>query len=98
MNIVTTEEALAEVAQAYPDADAAFGVETVGDARLNERVNQASWLSLASDGRLDVIPMGHPNGEFLHWDKPWLASGKARKATGLELRDKDYSQVQVKWT
>ncbi len=98
MNIVTTEEALAEVAQAYLDADFAFDVETVGDDRLNHRVNQVTWLSLATHGRVDVIPMGHPNGEFLHWDKPLLASGKARQAKGLELRDKDYSQVQVKWT
>lgn len=98
MNIVTTEQALADVAQAYADADFAFDVETVGDDRLNTRINEVTWLAMATHGRVDVIPMGHPNGKFLHWDKPLLASGKARQAKGLELREQDYSQVQVKWT
>jgi DNA polymerase I-like protein with 3'-5' exonuclease and polymerase domains len=42
--------------------------------------------------------MGHPNGEFLHWDKELLLSGQRKLAAGKELKDTDYSKNQTKWT
>jgi DNA polymerase I-like protein with 3'-5' exonuclease and polymerase domains len=42
--------------------------------------------------------MGHPNGEFLHWDKELLLSGQRKLASGKDLRDTDYSKNQAKWT
>jgi DNA polymerase I-like protein with 3'-5' exonuclease and polymerase domains len=56
------------------------------------------WLSLATEGRTDVIPMGHPNGEFLRWDKELLLSGQRKLAAGKELKDADYSKNEAKWT
>ncbi len=98
MNIIATEQALDELVQSYLDADFAFDVETVGDDRLNFHTNQVTWLAMATHGRVDVIPMGHPNGEFIRWDKPLLANGRKRQEQGKELREQDYSQVQSKWT
>jgi DNA polymerase I-like protein with 3'-5' exonuclease and polymerase domains len=98
LNIVTTEEQLCEVAEVYSRSDFAFDTETVGDDRLDHLTNQVLWISLATHGRVDVIPLGHPNGEFLRWDKPLLATGRKRQEKGLELRDQDYSQVEAKWT
>lgn len=97
MNIVTTEEALAEVASSYRGVDFAWDVETMGEDRLDHHTNQVVWLSLATHGRVDVIPMGHPNGDFVRWDKPLLATGVKRQSEGKELREKDYSQNEARW-
>jgi DNA polymerase I-like protein with 3'-5' exonuclease and polymerase domains len=56
------------------------------------------WISLATEGRTDVIPMGHPNGDFLHWDKELLLSGQRKADAGKALTDADYSKNQAKWT
>ena len=64
MNIITTSEQLAEFVSAYSSVDAfAFDVETVGDHRGDPRQNIITWISFATYDRVDVIPMGHPNGE-----------------------------------
>jgi DNA polymerase I-like protein with 3'-5' exonuclease and polymerase domains len=42
--------------------------------------------------------MGHPNGEFLRWDKELLLSGQRKLAAGKELKDADYSKNEAKWT
>jgi DNA polymerase I-like protein with 3'-5' exonuclease and polymerase domains len=102
MNIITTKEALTEMVNAYLEQPAfAFDVETVGPddfSRLHPLLNEVTWIAFATEGRVDVIPMGHPNGEFLHHDKPLLASGEKRLAEGKELREQDYSKREDNWT
>jgi DNA polymerase I-like protein with 3'-5' exonuclease and polymerase domains len=102
MNIITTTEALTEMVNAYLEQPAfAFDVETVGPddfSRLHPLLNEVTWIAFATEGRVDVIPMGHPNGEFLHHDKPLLASGEKRLAEGKELREQDYSKREDNWT
>jgi DNA polymerase I-like protein with 3'-5' exonuclease and polymerase domains len=99
MNIITTKEQLKDLVEFYSKVDAfAFDVETVGENRIQPVVNDVMWLSLATDGRTDVVPMGHPNGEFLRWDKELLLSGQRKLAAGKELKDADYSKNEAKWT
>ena len=98
MNIITTQEQLDDLVEYYSKVKGfAFDVETVGENRIQPVVNDVLWISLATDGRTDVIPMGHPNGEFLHWDKELLLSGQRKVAAGKELRETDYSKNQAKW-
>ena len=99
MNIITTKKQLEELVEFYSSVKGfAFDVETIGENRIQPVVNDVLWISLATDGRTDVIPMGHPNGEFLHWDKEMLLSGQKKLAAGKELKDVDYSKNQSKWT
>jgi DNA polymerase I-like protein with 3'-5' exonuclease and polymerase domains len=99
MNIVTTEKQLKELVNAYDKVEAfCFDVETVGDHRGDPRQNTVTWIALATHGRVDVIPMGHPNGEYLRTDYPLLPSAVARVAKGMELRDSDYSKDERKAT
>jgi DNA polymerase I-like protein with 3'-5' exonuclease and polymerase domains len=98
MNIITTKEQLNDLVKYYLQVDAfAFDVETVGDNRLQPVVNDVLWISLATEGRTDVIPLGHPNGEFLNWDKEILLSGQRKAVAGKPLTDADYSKNQAKW-
>ena len=99
MNIITTKKQLEDLVKYYLKQDAfAFDVETVGENRIQPVVNDVLWISMATEGRVDVIPMGHPNGEFLHWDKELLLSGQRKVAAGKPLTDADYSKNQAKWT
>jgi DNA polymerase-1 len=99
MNIITTKEQLQDLVEFYSKVEGfAFDVETVGENRIQPVVNDVLWISLATDGRTDVIPMGHPNGEFLHWDKELLLSGQRKIAAGKLLTDADYSKNETKWT
>jgi DNA polymerase I-like protein with 3'-5' exonuclease and polymerase domains len=99
MNIVTTSEALDEVVRAYDSVDAfVFDVETMGDHRGDPRRNRVVWIALATEGRVDVIPMGHPNGEYEQTDFPMLPSAQARVDKGLTLRASDYSRDERKAT
>jgi len=102
MNIITTSVGLLEMVDYYLDQPAfAFDVETVGPddfSRLHPMLNEITWISFATEGRVDVIPMGHPNGEFLHWDKPLLSSAQARATEGLEIREQDFSRRETSWT
>ena len=98
MNIITTKEQLEDLVEFYSKVDGfAFDVETVGENRIQPVVNDVLWISLATEGRTDVIPMGHPNGDFLHWDKELLLSGQRKLAAGKELREADYSKNEAKW-
>jgi DNA polymerase I-like protein with 3'-5' exonuclease and polymerase domains len=98
MNIITTKEQLQDLVEFYSKVDGfAFDVETVGENRIQPVVNDVLWISFATDGRTDVIPMGHPNGEFLHWDKELLLSGQKKLAAGKEVKETDYSKNQAKW-
>jgi DNA polymerase I-like protein with 3'-5' exonuclease and polymerase domains len=98
MNIITTKAQLQELVEFYSHVDAfAFDVETVGENRIQPVVNDVLWISMATEGRVDVIPLGHPNGEFLHWDKELLLSGKRKIEAGKELKESDYSKNQANW-
>ena len=98
MNIITTKKQLAELVEYYSKQSAfAFDVETVGENRIQPVVNDVLWISMATEGRVDVIPMGHPNGEFISWDKDLLLSGQRKLVAGKELTDADYSKNQAKW-
>ena len=76
----------------------AFDVETVGDLRGVPAVNEVLWISFATHGRGDVIPMGHPNGEFIELIRPLTGQGEKRVAAGLPARELDYSRDDKKAT
>jgi DNA polymerase-1 len=97
MNIITTSVDLLEVIDYYSNQPAfAFDVETVGNHRGDPRQNTVTWIALATHGRVDVIPMGHPNGEYLRTEYPLLPSAAARVVKGMELRESDYSKDERK--
>lgn len=99
MNIITTKEQLKELVDYYLSQEAfAFDVETVGDRRGVPVVNQVLWLSLATYGRGDVIPMGHPHGEFVSESFPLTGQGEKRVLAGLQARESDYSRDKRKAT
>jgi DNA polymerase I-like protein with 3'-5' exonuclease and polymerase domains len=99
MNIITTVEQLKEFVKFYSSVDAfAFDVETIGENRLYPVINDVCWISFATDGRTDVIPMGHPNGSFEGWDKPLLLEGQRRLAAGKEILESHFSKDERKWT
>ena len=98
MNIITTEQELQEFVRYYSTVDAfAWDVETIGDNRLYPVINDVCWISFATEGRVDVIPMGHPNGELEGWDKPLLTPGLRRVAEGKPITEAHYSKDQSKW-
>lgn len=97
MNIITTIEQLDEMVAFYLKQDSfAFDVETVGDRRGMPVANEVLWISFATHGRGDVIPLGHPNGDLVEYIYPLTAVGEKRKAEGLPLRDIDYSKDKKK--
>lgn len=99
--IITTSIGLLEMVDYYLNQPAfAFDVETVGPddfSRLHPLLNEITWIAFATEGRTDVIPMGHPNGEFLRWEKPLLGSAQLRAEDGLEIREQDYSRRESSW-
>lgn len=98
MNIITTVEQLQEFVEYYSKVDAfAFDVETIGEDRLYPVINDVCWISFATEGRTDVIPMGHPNGELDGYDKPLLLEGQRRIAAGKDVLDSHYSKDTRKW-
>jgi len=98
MNIITTQEQLDEFVRAYSTvSDFAFDVETIGENRLYPVVNDVCWISFATEGRVDVIPMGHPNGSFEGWKKPLLIDGQRRLSAGKDITEAHYSKDQRKW-
>jgi DNA polymerase I-like protein with 3'-5' exonuclease and polymerase domains len=99
LNIITTKEQLDEMVAYYLQQDSfAYDLETVGPQRGVTVVNEVLWVSLATHGRGDVIPLGHPNGEFKELIRPLKLTGERRKAAGLPLREQDYSTDDKKAT
>ena len=99
MNVVLTSDALKEVINAYSKVDEfVFDVETMGPHRGDPRQNDVVWIALATEGRVDVIPMGHPNGEYISTEYPLLPSAVLRQQKGLPLRPQDYSKDERKAT
>ena len=98
MNIITTEQQLEEFVRHYSTVKAfAWDVETIGENRLYPVINDVCWISFATEGRVDVIPMGHPNGELEGWDKPLLLQGQRRVLEGKPVLESHYSKDQRKW-
>jgi DNA polymerase I-like protein with 3'-5' exonuclease and polymerase domains len=99
MNIITTAEQLSEMVEYYLAQEAfAFDVETVGPFRGLTPVNEVLWITFATHGRCDVIPMGHPHGDFIEEVFPLTGQGELRKQKGLSLRPSDYSRDAKKAT
>lgn len=99
MNIITTAEQLEEMVSHYLSQDAfAFDVETWGPNRGRTPINSVLWITFATHGRCDVIPMGHPHGEFVEEIFPLTGQGEVRKEKGLALRPSDYSRDSKKAT
>lgn len=99
MNIITTEDQLTDLVDYYSQQDAfVFDVETVGDHRGDPRQNIVTWIALATTGRVDVIPMGHPNGDYVRTEYPLLPSAQDRIIKGLPIRPSDYSKDERKAT
>jgi len=99
MGLILNQEQLDEMVQHYLQQDAfAFDVETMGDRRGDTPINDVVWISFATYGRVDVIPMGHPNGEFLRLDRPLTGQGQKRVDAGHEPRESDYSRNEKKAT
>jgi DNA polymerase I-like protein with 3'-5' exonuclease and polymerase domains len=98
MNIITTEQQLQDFVEYYSKVDAfAWDTETIGDNRLYPVINDVCWISFSTGDRTDVIPMGHPNGEFEEWDKPLLLQGQRRIEEGKPVLDSHYSKDMRKW-
>ena len=99
MRVVLNQEQLKEVVSAYSKVDSfVFDVETMGDHRGDPRQNKVVWIALSTYDRVDVIPMGHPNGQYIRTDYPLLPSAVSRQEKGLELRPTDYSKDERKAT
>jgi DNA polymerase I-like protein with 3'-5' exonuclease and polymerase domains len=99
MNIITTVDQLNEMVSYYLTQDAfAYDVETVGPQRGLTPVNEVLWITFATHGRCDVIPMGHPNGDFVEEHFPLTGQGQARVDAGLTARPSDYSRDKKKST
>jgi len=97
LNIITTKEQLKEMIAFYLQQDSfAFDVETVGARREVPAVNEVLWISFATHGRGDVIPMGHPHGEFVSESFPLTGQGEKRAEAGLPPRTLDYSRNKKK--
>lgn len=96
-HIITTIEQLNAMVEHYMKQDAfAFDVETVGDRRGVPAVNEVLWISFATHNRGDVIPLGHPHGEFISETFPLTGQGEKRVLAGLQARDSDYSKDKKK--
>lgn len=99
MNIILNQQQLQEMVSHYLEQDAfAFDVETVGDRRGDTPVNEVLWISFATHGRCDVIPMGHPNGDLVDIVYPLTGQGEKRVQQGLPARPSDYSRDAKKAT
>jgi DNA polymerase I-like protein with 3'-5' exonuclease and polymerase domains len=97
MNFITTTKDLNDLVEYYSQQDAfCFDVETMGDHRGDPRRNMVVWIAMATHGRVDVIPMGHPNGDYIRTEFPLLPSAVTRAEKGLELRPQDYSKDERK--
>ena len=95
--IITDKQKLDEMVSYYLTQDAySFDVETVGDRRGVPAVNEVLWISFATHDRCDVIPLGHPHGEFISETYPLTGQGEKRVLAGLPARESDYSRDKKK--
>lgn len=91
--VITDLDALQSMVDYYLQQDAfVFDVETVGEHRGDPRRNRVLWIGFATYGRADVLPLGHPNGEFVDRVFPLTAAGEKRKAAGKDPLPSQYSK------
>jgi DNA polymerase I-like protein with 3'-5' exonuclease and polymerase domains len=70
-HIITTRDELQEMVDYYLSdrcSGFAFDTETLADTkegRLNTFINEVFWISFATHGRSDAIPLAHPHGRLL---------------------------------
>lgn len=87
-SIIMSKDDLGNLVDYYSEVDAfAFDVETIGDQRADALQAPVVWLSLATDGRCDTIPMGHPNGNFLSERPKPNKKGEERMLRGVDYAD-----------
>lgn len=87
MSVITTHEQLEEMVEYYLDMPGfAFDVETIGEYPLDPRRNEVVWISFATYGRSDTIPMGHPNGRLLRVIPGKTPTGKVSKNQKLATK------------
>lgn len=99
MNPITTVGALQECVDFYLQRDA-FAIDTetvpqdpaISAHRLDPMRNRVMWVTLATQGRADAIPLGHPHGEFVRHDFPLTAAGERRVAEGKAPLKTSYSR------
>lgn len=94
MNIITDSRSLYEAVESIHQSKVmVFDVETTGDHRGDPWRNDVVWIALASDKDAWVVPMGHPNGDFVEIKYALKNSADltARLARGLQPRKSDYS-------
>ena len=61
MTLIKTTLQLSQMVDEYYHApEWVFDIETVGENRGDPRRNQLAWISFASTGRCDVLPLWHP--------------------------------------
>jgi DNA polymerase-1 len=53
------------------------------EASLDWRTNDVYWISFASQGMCDVVPLGHPHGEQVGWQPKALGPGQ--KSTRIKV-------------
>lgn len=94
MVIVSSTQELRDVtARVEQSGVFVFDVETMGDHRGDTWRNDVVWIAVSDGDTSWVIPMGHPNGEFIETKFALRDSADltARLARGLQPRKSDYS-------
>ena len=99
MTVISTYDDLTDLVRYYLRQPAfVFDVETLGEHRDNPHIAPVAWISLATKGRADTIPMAHPHGE-LEWEgKALLRTGEKKIAEGRtreQLRPSDFSRTRM---
>lgn len=94
--VITDLDAVHAMVEAYLQVDDfVLDVETSTrpeDSGLNPILNKVLWLGFATYGRVDIIPIGHPNGEYVRTEYPLTPAGEKRVAEGKEPLPSSYSK------
>jgi len=92
VNVITDESAFFSMLEKLRAGEIfCFDVETLGDHRGDPWRNNVTWISISDGEESWVIPMGHPNGDFVESQYPLRESAAQRIEKGLLIRPQDYS-------
>jgi DNA polymerase I-like protein with 3'-5' exonuclease and polymerase domains len=94
MNIITDTVALEAMVESIRTARVmTFDVETMGEHRGDPWRNDVVWIALSDGSTSWVVPMGHPNGDFVEIQYALKNSADLteRLGRGLQPRKSDYS-------